>query len=56
MAATLKAHKKKERQSASKVHIFMEIKVAMEEQIRLVEEDNVSVEWYFSLHLHQIVG
>ena len=44
MAATVEAREKKERQSASKLHIFMEIQVAMKEQIRLVEEDTASVE------------
>ena len=44
MAGTVKAREKKEGQSASKVHIFMEVKVAMEKQIRLVEEDNALVE------------
>ena len=40
----MKARERQERQSASKVHIFMEIKVAIEEQIRMVEEDNALVE------------
>eukprot|EP00571_Detonula_confervacea_P005051 CAMPEP_0172322868 /NCGR_PEP_ID=MMETSP1058-20130122/47141_1 /TAXON_ID=83371 /ORGANISM="Detonula confervacea, Strain CCMP 353" /LENGTH=440 /DNA_ID=CAMNT_0013038727 /DNA_START=6 /DNA_END=1328 /DNA_ORIENTATION=+ len=43
LAAMLEAHAKKEKRSASKVHILMEMKYAMEEQIRLLEGDDASV-------------